>query len=661
LTGDTSSDGLSAAAGSEQGDLIHGGDGNDFIDGGVGHDELYGEAGNDTVYGSAGNDFVTGGAGADFLNGGDGNDTVLGSGTRVEFVWETESSWKSTFGYYDPATDKGKILLPNTDAHTGALNFETVLNVPAGVEFFVVPDGYNQTFASGKILAGQNGVMREIEVVYSGGAYKIRDVETGNFLRGKFQNGAVKEGAYYSDVDLNIDNKDHEKYVDGKTKWNTAYNAPGYPDDLVFNIKDVDLGGSGNDTIYGGNGSDVLDGGGGNDKLFGDAGSDVFILSPGSGNDTVGDYADGADKIYVANSFSQISITSQSGGTLVKLGSDSLFLSGVAKSKVTSGDFILKPEGLPISGPSGDSANTGLLVNQITGTSGADALVGTAAADNIQGYAGNDRLDGLAGNDSLFGGAGDDTLLGQVGDDFIDGGADYDRVWYGGPFADFAITFNGTTGFFEYIGANPSFAGTDTIVNVERFGFGDTSYSINDLKAQTGGSSSPPAITSDWFETFDDLSDGATKDTGDTAWSTDVSSAKINPIHGVTAGEYMFSQGSGPDQDDSFITWRSESIIFENVTDLEISFDLASSQGGNGMENSGSLHDFFQLFAIVDGGAPQLLLDQNGNVSGGSNSFKFTGITGREVEIEIHAKTTGSNEAYLLDDVHVSGDADLLI
>jgi hypothetical protein len=123
----------------------------------------------------------------------------------------------------------------------------------------------------------------------------------------------------------------------------------------------------------------------------------------------------------------------------------------------------------------------------------------------------------------------------------------------------------------------------------------------------------------------------------------------------------MFSQGSGPDQDDSFITWRSESIIFENVTDLEISFDLASSQGGNGMENSGSLQDFFQLFAIVDGGAPQLLLDQNGNVSGGSNSFKFTGITGREVEIEIHAKTTGSNEAYLLDDVHVSGDADLLI
>jgi hypothetical protein len=127
----------------------------------------------------------------------------------------------------------------------------------------------------------------------------------------------------------------------------------------------------------------------------------------------------------------------------------------------------------PVDGP--DEPDDGL------GTSGNDHLIGDAANTVLEGLAGNDRLDGLGGNDSLFGGAGDDTLLGQVGDDFIDGGADYDRVWFGGPFADFAISFSGTTGFFEYIGANPSFAGTDTIVNVERFGFSDSNYSVGEL------------------------------------------------------------------------------------------------------------------------------------------------------------------------------------
>ena len=74
-------------AGSDDDNIIHGGDNDDTIDGnggndtlygGDGHDKLYGNAGDDTIYGGDGKDAIFGSAGDDIIHGGDGNDSLIG-------------------------------------------------------------------------------------------------------------------------------------------------------------------------------------------------------------------------------------------------------------------------------------------------------------------------------------------------------------------------------------------------------------------------------------------------------------------------------------------------------------------------------------------------------------------------------------------------------
>ncbi|WER18357.1 Ig-like domain-containing protein [Agrobacterium fabrum] len=72
---------------------------------------------------------------------------------------------------------------------------------------------------------------------------------------------------------------------------------------------------------------------------------------------------------------------------------------------------------------------SGLEVNRIVGTNGADVLVGTAAAETMFGLEGNDELQGFGGDDRLDGGAGDDALAGGTGNDALSGGAGNDELW----------------------------------------------------------------------------------------------------------------------------------------------------------------------------------------------------------------------------------------
>jgi serralysin len=238
-------------------------------------------------------------------------------------------------------------------------------------------------------------------------------------------------------------------------------------------------GGSGDDTIVGNDGVNLLQGFDGNDRIDGFAGADT--LDGGPGDDTLiglagDDFLDGGadfDRVWYGAPFADFNITF--------VGTTGFFEYIGANPGTESGtDTVVNAENFGFSDRSYSLEQLMELFGG-PGPTGDEHLIGDAADNVLEGFDGNDRLDGLGGNDSLFGGAGNDTLLGQVGDDFIDGGADYDRVWFGGPFADFAITFVGSTGFFEYIGSDPRFAGTDTIVNAERFGFSDSNYSVEEL------------------------------------------------------------------------------------------------------------------------------------------------------------------------------------
>ena len=143
---------------------------------------------------------------------------------------------------------------------------------------------------------------------------------------------------------------------------------------------DVITGGGGGDQLFGDEGNDTVNGGGGDDKLFGGGGPDQ--LNGGDGIDTV-DYSSATTPVTVT-------------------------IDGNA------GD-----------GPSGESDNVNIDVENVIGGSAGDSLTGSSAANG------------------LFGGPGDDTLDGGAGPDTLDGGDGRDRVSYASSGVGVTVTLDG--------------------------------------------------------------------------------------------------------------------------------------------------------------------------------------------------------------------------
>jgi Ca2+-binding RTX toxin-like protein len=118
-------------------------------------------------------------------------------------------------------------------------------------------------------------------------------------------------------------------------------------DDVLTGLRASDVlnGGDGNDILSGGKGSDTLNGGLGNDNLVGGAGNDLFVLGAGLGVDTISDFGNGQDTIQLINglTFGQLSISSGTNGTLIRLASSGevlASLTGVEPNFIGSEDFI---------------------------------------------------------------------------------------------------------------------------------------------------------------------------------------------------------------------------------------------------------------------------------------------------------------------------------
>ncbi len=158
-----------------------------------------------------------------------------------------------------------------------------------------------------------------------------------------------------------------------------------------------------------------------------------------------------------------------------------------------------------------------------------------------------------------------------------------------------------------------------------------------------------------WSEDFSGMSDGDQSDSGSSAWSTDETNANYsNPNHGVDDGEYEFSQSTSTSNDNAYVSWRSESIDISSQTNLNLSFDLREE---GTMEESGSWHDYFEAYAIVDG-TEHLLLDQDGDSGISSETYNFADLpTGDTLVIEFRAKTTYSSEKYFVDNIELTGDS----
>jgi Tol biopolymer transport system component len=118
-------------------------------------------------------------------------------------------------------------------------------------------------------------------------------------------------------------------------------------DDVLTGLRASDVlnGGDGNDILSGGKGSDTLNGGLGNDNLVGGGAKDVFVLGAGLGVDTISDFTNSQDIIQLINglTFGQLSISSETNGTLIRVASSGEVLAsvtGVAPNLLGSEDFI---------------------------------------------------------------------------------------------------------------------------------------------------------------------------------------------------------------------------------------------------------------------------------------------------------------------------------
>ncbi|HET7326037.1 MAG TPA: calcium-binding protein, partial [Nocardioidaceae bacterium] len=336
-------------------DLVCAGDGFDNVRLGPGRDRALGGAGDDALDGGAGRDTLRGEGDVDALFGGSGGDVLLG-GPGTSIIVE------------------GLIGGPGDDRLVGGRGLDTA-------QYFDAPRGVRVNLRSGRATGFGADVLVGIEgVVGSNFADDIIGDRGGNGLFGQAGADTIRSGGSGTVAAGTAD------VIAGDQGDDTVFAAAG--EDLLTYGRlplgvSVDLGqgtarGQGRDVVRGVEGvigsrlDDTLTGGPRDDYLAGSTGDDVI---DGRRGDDVVIYRDVPGPVEV----------------------------------------VLDPSLLPgtQTGPGhggGKFAGTDTLraVEDIWGTSAADALYGDGGRNTIMGFAGDDELVGFGGVDRVDGGAGTD-------------------------------------------------------------------------------------------------------------------------------------------------------------------------------------------------------------------------------------------------------------
>ncbi|PKB19447.1 Ca2+-binding RTX toxin-like protein [Novosphingobium kunmingense] len=231
-------------AGNDSGNLLISGLGNDTIHGGAGDDSLFGEDGDDTLNGDAGIDYIVGGLGNDTINGGDNPDALYGEDGDDTIIGG--ASFDTDIFYGGAGND---IIYANS-----GLGDYDIMNGAAGNDTYYVdtPD----------------------DIVYEG---QFEGTDT-------VYAGIVGAGFYLW------------AYVENCTLTGNTPFAAGNE------LNNVLTGSASDNWLLGNQGSDTLNGKAGNDVLFGDLlegpySSDTFVFDGVVGQDVIGDFRPGEDRI----------------------------------------------------------------------------------------------------------------------------------------------------------------------------------------------------------------------------------------------------------------------------------------------------------------------------------------------------------------------------
>jgi hypothetical protein len=165
------------------------------------------------------------------------------------------------------------------------------------------------------------------------------------------------------------------------------------------------------------------------------------------------------------------------------------------------------------------------------------------------------------------------------------------------------------------------------------YSVGDRCYCMSD--SLQGTIHAGPTL---WKETFDDQANGATYDTGDTAWTLTQNSHNFY----VQGGKLVMNDGGS---EGYFIT---EEIDITGKT-VEVSLDLYSN---NQLEID---QDYVKLYYKVNNG-PEMLIGEKKGIQSTPTTIKTPpyGITGNTLKLVIRAKVTWYDEFYYMDNLSVT-------
>ena len=309
-------------------DSLDGGNGNDFLESGEDNDSLLGGLGRDILLGQSGNDVIDGGGDDDRVSGGTGADRLTGGmgADRFGFISIKDS------------TPTARDVITDFDVNSGdLLDFSSIDAKPgvAGGQNFVLIGSAAFTTAGQIRTTIQDGVTL-VEVNTKGAGVAEMIIELTGAL-------TLEERHFRLTGSVNTDDDAHNVRLG--TEGSDTLNGGGGEDYIYGNAGDDFLNGGGDsDLLRAGEGGDWLDGGAGDDGLYGGAGADIFVAS--EGYDILQDFESGIDRIQIdsatINSFEQLTITAQYGGSLVGVeGLGTLYVAGIAPQALLESDFIL--------------------------------------------------------------------------------------------------------------------------------------------------------------------------------------------------------------------------------------------------------------------------------------------------------------------------------
>lgn len=325
--------------GNDLANRIVGNRGDNLIRGGAGNDILYG------VYLNAppladGNDVLNGGLGADQMYGGQGNDVYIvdNSGDAVFEKSGEGDDIISTFVNYALASSQEVETLAAQDS-AGSISLEG--------------NGFNNSLYGNASANRLNGGGGSDYLVGLGGNDLLIGFQGGDALELGADNlaGGTGSDSYYVDWSDRI----FENAGEGDDLAVAFTSFALEAGQSVETIAAVDSAGaaslSGNElaqSLYGNTSANVLNGGGANDYLVGGSGADRFAFTGAPGNDAIGDFASGTDKIDLSAygiTAAQVSSSASGGNTLLSIdsnkdGTADFTINLIGSGPPASGDFI---------------------------------------------------------------------------------------------------------------------------------------------------------------------------------------------------------------------------------------------------------------------------------------------------------------------------------